>query len=449
MAENDGITFDFRDEYQRKPIAEKIIQLLESASEISPMVIDGSWGTGKTEFCKKLIHLIDTGESSIKPIYVDAFKADHADEPLMTLLAAILQLLPETDRPSFIQKALPAVRFGIKTTLKAGVSWLLKQDAAEVADDFDADLKKAGDQAINHAVESLLTDHVAAEQSIATLKDALSELVKDKPIVMFIDELDRCRPDFAVSMMENIKHIFDVDGVQFVLVTNSDQLRASINNCYGAAIDAHRYLDKFIKFSFKLPQTFKPDNYTPVLASVHHLNDLIKNSEILNESYLIKGSLDGFFETLVKVNQLSLREVETFVRYLEIYQTLTGNGGLKKNTIFGYILFRVLAVFLFCFKPDISEKVAISMMDVPSVASVLGKSQLFDLSSDSYPDHSDTIVAMLSIETGCDIEAFKPTSKELEKKWRGGSVGIFESPATVGKPVKIIQEVIEKLKLIG
>lgn len=60
------ITFDIRDEYKRKAIAEKIISLLESNIPVSPMVIDGDWGTGKTEFSKKLASLIEITRPIIK-----------------------------------------------------------------------------------------------------------------------------------------------------------------------------------------------------------------------------------------------------------------------------------------------------------------------------------------------------------------------------------------------
>jgi len=99
----DRVTFDARDEYQRRPIAEKIIRLLESDVKISPLVIDGHWGAGKTEFCCKLIHLIEDGEANLQPIYVDAFKADHADEPLMTLMAAVLNAFPEAKEKIALQ----------------------------------------------------------------------------------------------------------------------------------------------------------------------------------------------------------------------------------------------------------------------------------------------------------------------------------------------------------
>lgn len=61
-------------------------------------------------------------------IYIDAFKADHADEPLITVLAEVIKVLPyDESKKSFITKAIPALRYGLKTIAKAGVSDLLKK----------------------------------------------------------------------------------------------------------------------------------------------------------------------------------------------------------------------------------------------------------------------------------------------------------------------------------
>ncbi|TMP83510.1 P-loop NTPase fold protein, partial [Pseudoalteromonas sp. S983] len=248
------LTFDDRDEFKRKGIAEKAISLLQADINISPIVIDGSWGTGKTEFCHKLINLMQ-GNNSHNLIYIDAFKADHADDPLMTVLAEVIKVLPDDEsKQGFMKKALPAVRYGFKASAKAVVAHALKQDFADVADDFDKEIQKAADKAIDATVESVLKDHVKAEKNLKALQNALADIATIKPIVLFVDELDRCRPNFAVDMLEIIKHTFDVEGVGFVLITNTKQLKASINHCYGHAVDAQRYLDKFVKFTIESPR---------------------------------------------------------------------------------------------------------------------------------------------------------------------------------------------------
>jgi len=393
-------TFDTRDEYVRKPIAERVVQLLASDARVSPMVIDGEWGTGKTEFCLKLKNLIEEiEEPDFKPVYIDAFKADHADEPIMTIMSSVIRLLPEVDRPPLIQKAIPALRFGLKTSLKAGVSWLLRQDAADIADDFSEELKTAGDEAINMAVESVLKDHIEADNSIKLLQEALKKIAEETPLVILIDELDRCRPDFAVNMLENIKHVFNVEGVQFVLITNLSQLKASINHCYGRNIQAQRYLDKFLGFSFTLPDSYKLNPQDSVKAAITHLENSLKNSEILSESCLTKeGSLE-FIKNLVLTNDLSLREVETFVKYLEIYQILTERSGFASNLVFGSVLLRVMAVYLFCFRPNDANGYLYEYFSARAIADTLGINKLPtpDENENIYPRVEEVVVSMIAI----------------------------------------------------
>jgi len=447
----EALTFEDRDDFQRKPIAEKVINLLESNIQVSPMIIDGNWGTGKTEFCRKLIHLIESSDSNLRSVYIDAFKADHADEPLLTLLSAILKLLPEAKRPSLMKAALPVARFAARISLKAGVSWVLRQDAAGIADGFASDLKSAGDEAVNHAVESLLTDHVEAEERIETLKQALQTIAEGSPIVIFVDELDRCRPDFAVSMLESIKHVFDVDHVQFVLVTNSVQLRASINHCYGAAIEAQRYLDKFIAFSFRLPERFSPNGHLPTSASIYHMHQLIGGSKSLSPGFNKNGYIE-FIDLLIRENQLSLREVETFVQHMELYQILTAQKGLADNTIYGYKNLRLFGVFLFCFRSDLASQLIQGVIDAEAIAATVGKSKLVNIKDlkGAYPDSGDIISVFIGGEASVNGEAFKPRDEAAIKQWGEIFQGFFNNQAPYdGKVVPIIVSTIESLQLGG
>lgn len=444
----ENLTFEGRDEYNRKPIAKKVISLLTSSIPVSPMVIDGGWGTGKTEFCLKLIHLLKKEKTAITPVYIDAFQADHADEPLMTLLASILRLMPDDEkREGLIKNALPAIRFGVKTTLKAGVSWVLKQDAADLAEDFESDVKKAGDEAINNAVESLLKDHVNANESIELLKAALTELVEKKPIVIFIDELDRCRPDFAVAMLESIKHIFDVKGVEFVLITNTAQLRASINHCYGPTVDAQRYLDKFIGFSFTLPGSHSTNGHDEVYSSIEHFFMLAKESEFLSDTFLSEGGVKSLVETLVKVNKLSLREVKTFIQYLEIYQLVTEMKGLQRN-IYGYALLRVFALFINCFHSKAKNELSSGVVNPKGVVPILGINRLPNL-SDGYPVPEEIVAAIICRANNVPGAELVIQNGEEVKKWENIIVECFSgriSRSPEGR-INIMNDVFKTMRL--
>ena len=246
-----ALTFDARDEFSRKPIAEKIIRLLNSDIEVSPLIIDGKWGTGKTEFCFKLKNLIeDDSSNDYKVGYVNAFQADHANEPLLTLIAEVAGFYGEDDdkRKSFIKNAIPYLRLVSGIGIKAIASLAFGKYAANLPEEFKEGLEAiedGSDSLIDQSLESLIKDQVEAEKNLATLKDALIKISAETPIILLIDELDRCRPDFAVMMLETIKHVFDVENVQIILITNAEQLKATIKHSYGSETNSHDYLYKF------------------------------------------------------------------------------------------------------------------------------------------------------------------------------------------------------------
>lgn len=364
---------DGRDEFKREPIAEKIITLLMSDIDLSPMIIDGDWGTGKSEFCHKLINKFkDEHSDDGQIIYIDAFKADHADNPLMTIIAEIMTLIPdERKKERFIKKALPVIRYGTKAMLKAVVSHIIRENADDLADGLEASIQDAANTAIDATVTALLKDHEESEKNLKALQSLLEELAKDKPIIIFIDELDRCRPDFSVHILEVIKHTFNVKNVKFVLVTNTNQLKAAINHAYGSSINASRYLDKFIKFTIALPDKFE-HNFQPQILSVAYFNQLIKQSKTLNQTDFIsqQSASTKLVHELITYNQLSLREVETFIRYLEIANALNIN--FTEKTIFGYQMLFIIGIFILCFKPNLYSDIRNNDIDANEIMKLLG-----------------------------------------------------------------------------
>ena len=407
-------TFESRDEFHRKPVAENMIKLLSSSLDISPMMLDGSWGTGKSEFCQKTINLFKLKDTH-HLIYVDAFKADHVGEPLVTLLSEIIKLLPEKEQPGFIKKIIPATKFGLKTGGKAFVGHILRQDFASVADDYDKNIQKAADKAIDATVESIIKDQVQAEKNLTSLKDAISKVAEEKAIVFFVDELDRCKPSFAVDVLELIKHVFDIDNVQFVLITNSQQLRASINHCYGVDVDSQRYLDKFLKFTIKLSNKTMPNRFEPIFASMSLFEQLIqRNQNIRSDTY--SSVSKQFIESIIINLELSLREVETLVRYLEVLQVLTDKNAFPTGGYLGYTLLKTLAVIIYCFKPDLANEISNSKYDAKEIANILGIKKV-----NPYPEGHNRPsvheVLMVVLARDCDVNTAEFIPKEAQDSW--------------------------------
>ncbi|GAA0805325.1 KAP family P-loop NTPase fold protein [Psychrobacter piscatorii] len=316
------LTFTSRDEFIREPIAEKIIKLLDSAIDVSPLIIDGKWGTGKTEFCFKLKNLIEAHNTNdYKVGYVNAFQADHANEPLLTLIAEVAGFYGEDDdkRKSFIKNAIPYLRLVSGIGIKAIASLAFGKYAADMSDDFKEGMEaieEGSDSFIDQSLESMIKDQVEAEKNLSTLKEALKDIASINPVILLIDELDRCRPDFAVMMLETIKHVFDVENVQIILITNAEQLKATIKHSYGSETNSHDYLYKFFKYQINLPTSTKDIEGRSVENNVTYFKATVQASKVIPQDFKDNQFMYEI-PTFLDVGKLSLRNIEQIVRCIE------------------------------------------------------------------------------------------------------------------------------------
>ena len=446
-------TFDTQDEFNRRPIAENIIRLLTSDIDLSPMVIDGGWGTGKTEFCQKLIRLMQEQYSNYQPVYIDAFRSDHSGEPLLALLAEIIKACtpedtgeqPSEQRKNITRKVAKAAGFVMKTVAKAAVGHVLKQNTDDLAEEFQQIMNDGQDadslaetvtdaaatiasHTIDATVEALLKEQIEAEKNLETLKTCLKELAAEKPIILFIDELDRCRPDYAVDMLEVIKHVFDVENVKVVLVTNTKQLRAAINHRYGVEVDAQKYLDKFLKYSFALPDKIvDPVEAGRTLVAVEYFKQLIRNSRMGNKLQdlidefviIINYSTDSidFIADMIERNDISLRETERLVRFLEIYHSLS-RGGLNSQEIWQYRLLRITGIFIFCFHPNLMDDINKNRTNAKDFARLFNIQSSPSMPMDSYDlNCADMIAAILITYSRFRDASFTFATFQHEEYW--------------------------------
>ena len=225
------------------------------------LAIDGPWGTGKTVFLTMMTK--DFRARGVPAIYISAWETDFARDPLLAVLGeadAELTRFASADKDDArLRPLIEAVKnLGARVakrvlpvSLKLLTAGLLKED------DFT-------EQALGEFVESTarerLKDYADAKSTIASFKKSLADIVavlkKGKsplPLVFIVDELDRCRPSYALEMMETIKHLFGVEGCVFVLGIDQKQMCASVQSLYGSQFDARTYFRKFVDFTYQIP----------------------------------------------------------------------------------------------------------------------------------------------------------------------------------------------------
>ena len=247
-----------------------LVQTLDGPSVIA---LDGGWGSGKTVFAKQWAGLLRNRGSAV--IYFDAFAGDTGNDPLFDIAARLFAAGPENGaRTGFSERAVAfakgLVPLAVAAGLSAGSGGVLGREAVRSAGSawaeakerrdgvsmaFRARLEGAKDReaALNSFRESLTT--LAAEMRARALGDTTRavENVRAHPVVVIVDELDRCKPTYALHLLENIKHVFSVGNICFVLVTNLHQLTQVVSSQYGVT-DGHAYLEKFVHATFILPE---------------------------------------------------------------------------------------------------------------------------------------------------------------------------------------------------
>lgn len=129
-----------------------------------------------------------------------------------------------------------------------------------------------------------------------------------------IDELDRCRPDFALEVLEKVKHLFSVTGITFLLVANKRQLENSVRARYGDGVDANNYLHKFVAAWVSLPTRTGRNS-----DKVAYLNYALAGMTDKEEFAIIRGKpIAEVLEEIVTLYQISFREIEKMLSYLAI-----------------------------------------------------------------------------------------------------------------------------------
>ncbi|MFM5893338.1 MAG: P-loop NTPase fold protein [Novosphingobium sp.] len=283
------------DKLGRRAEAEMLKEVLETeARECSRMgreqafvlALDAAYGEGKTFFLTKLRKYL----SIEHPVaFIDAWADDASDEPLLAIMSSINEALepflkPGSNATKWLKGATAAALPIIgKLVIGAGKTFLKKHIGDEIPDQVEALVKeKSGvgpgleEDTILGAIDdaavniSNLTDKRGAEMLAAykarqaskeTFKRSMRLLVSSiddeenkisQPLFVIIDELDRCRPDYAIKVLEEVKHLFDIPGVVFIIAIHGDQLEKSIAAVYGADFDAKSYLHRFFSRRYKL-----------------------------------------------------------------------------------------------------------------------------------------------------------------------------------------------------
>lgn len=310
------------DALDRKVLIEDLSEIISSTYEPLVFALNAPWGTGKTTFVKMWKSYLKTNKE-INSLYFSAWEDDFSNEPLIAILGELNSYISENFSSSsdIEDKFDNAINVGGKI-LKRGLPAFIKGMTGGILD-VDSGYEAAIGAMTEETTKALIQQYSKEKELTTKFKDTMNELLntmdKEKPFIIFIDELDRCRPLYAIELLERIKHLFGIDNLIFILSIDKLQLSESIKSQYGN-IDTNNYLRRFIDIEYKL-QKGNIEKYCEVLYKQFDLDGILKSKEIKLEF----GDFDhvNTLKRLVKVFDTSLRELEQiFLKLNIIFKTI-------------------------------------------------------------------------------------------------------------------------------
>lgn len=241
------------------------IKIIDSIDESYSIALDSYWGSGKTFFVKQVKMILDANNEftydSVDnrdeviekwnsllngdiintnyhiPIYYDAWENDNDNDPILSIIYQIIQTvgnyasIEEEKGLGHVFELAGDIFEQVKGFNPMEIAKKLKSD-----NPLESIIQaKSLQERINEFIESLIPEH-------------------GERLLIIIDELDRCNPEFAVKLLERIKHYFNNDKVTFVFSVNLSELQHTIKQHYGADFNAIRYMDRFFDLTINLPE---------------------------------------------------------------------------------------------------------------------------------------------------------------------------------------------------
>lgn len=224
------------------------------------IAVDDSWGSGKTFFVKQVQMVLEalsgfrsgdytdeqlkavqrkipdfaedgTEFSSLLPVYYDAWAYDNESDPVLSLILEIINATGQKYKKNYTETP--------KAVAKLGASVLECFSKVDLSDLPDVISKLQGEDPFSE----LRTQREMQKEMNSFLAEVCEE--RGNKLVIFVDELDRCKPTFAIKLLERVKHYFTNEKIIFVFSVNGNELQHAIKKFYGEQYGATRYLDRF------------------------------------------------------------------------------------------------------------------------------------------------------------------------------------------------------------
>ena len=256
-------TFSSFDKYGLEPFANQLTTFLQVESkfvdESYVLSLNSEFGSGKSTFFEMWISNLKSVGNIFEVVYLNAWESDFQGDPLLAIVSCLLNILQPPDASKDVKEIKETAGKLGKFALSIGNDFVQKITGIDVikagqyAESKDGIAKpKSGSACFQLYQEK--------QELFEKLKTLLHDFTtkSEHPILVIIDELDRCRPNYAIEFLETIKHFFNIKGLIFVLGVDKSQLASSAKALFGQELVFDEYYRKFAHRNINLPVKSEP-----------------------------------------------------------------------------------------------------------------------------------------------------------------------------------------------
>lgn len=355
-------SFEVTDRLSLRSFSEKLERYLTIESDFVEgslvAALNAPFGFGKTTFItmwkndlikRRSATAAETAFTAPMPVILNAWESDFCGDPLAAILSPLIKAAESWKGTSKVDKQ--KVRKLKEAAKDAG--WLMAGIASGFTNQITGvdplsvvELKDQKNKERNPGPPDFIRFFDQRQKALNDLRQALEDTFASQPppstetstpedtvfvstgsspkVIVFVDELDRCRPDYAIHYLETIKHVFNVNGIIFLLAVDAKQLEVSAKALFGEKLNFREYFRKFCHRTFNLPE---PDDgplgtLMEELIAKHVTRRGLRNSAFKEGEYIARMTVP-----LVRTWKLNPRQLHEAFRILGHALAIDGKHG--------------------------------------------------------------------------------------------------------------------------
>ena len=300
----------------RKEPVESLTNIVRSLEGPCVLAVDAEWGKGKTTFLKMWEQYLRNEKFSV--VKFNAWETDFSGDPFVALSTELTEGLHEY-KDEQLKTKITDMKKMASEVLRRAVPGMIRHATEGILDLNQLFEKEAGQALASYQETKKSVEEF--RKALQDMADTLSQSSGNRPLIVVVDELDRCRPSYAVELLEVAKHVFAVNHIVFVLAVNCSELAHSIKALYGSRFDAAGYLRRFFDVDFRLPD---PDRGAFIDAMLNAVQ-IKEHLDRWQDNDRFRKLLKSFF----RASDLSLRQIQQAIHRLGLVLALL-RGGLQE-----------------------------------------------------------------------------------------------------------------------